>query len=239
MALTRKWFYISIFTTNHFQVRRTKRETEREKEEIIELTPLTPILSLTSPPITELTHSRWAQPLDPLPHGSLIAVSFLSLVDFFLSSTAFVYGFDGFTPPIHTPHLTSPPIYTAPTSPHLQPHLTLPPIYTTPTSPHLNDLLDRQSLSHRSLSRRSAWSLWSLILLLLLWWCGWWHFGGFCVVWWWVLWSGGFSVGVGVWVVVIFWNKICLEAEKMVEKVWKICRKIAFLEYYQTLKIVL
>ena len=74
------------------------------------------------------------------------------------------------------------------------------------------------------LSRQSAWSLWSLIFFFFfffLWWCGWWRFGGFCVVWWWVL-----------------WYKICLEAEKMTEKVWKICRKIAFSEYYQTLKIV-
>ena len=151
MALTRKWFYISIFTTNHFRARRTKREIEREKEEIIELTPLTPILSLTSPPITELAHSHWAQPLDPFPHGSLITVSFLSLVDFFLSSMAFVYGFDGFTPLIHTPHLTSPPIYTAPTSPHL----TSPPIYTTPTSPHLTSticLIANHSLTDHSLA---------------------------------------------------------------------------------------
>ena len=33
MALTWKWFYISIFTTNYFRVRRAKREIEREKEE--------------------------------------------------------------------------------------------------------------------------------------------------------------------------------------------------------------
>ena len=31
--MTRKWFYISIFTSNHFRVRRIKREIEREKEE--------------------------------------------------------------------------------------------------------------------------------------------------------------------------------------------------------------
>ena len=97
---------------------RKKRDREREKEEIIELTPLTPILSLTSPPITELTHSHRAQPLDPLPHGSPITVSFLSPVDFFLSSTAFVYGFDSFTPPIHTPHLRSTQLRHHLTSPH-------------------------------------------------------------------------------------------------------------------------
>ena len=36
----------------------------------------------------------------------------------------------------------------------------------------------------------------------------------------------------------IFCNKICLDAEKMAEKMWKICRKIAFLECYQTPKII-
>ena len=36
----------------------------------------------------------------------------------------------------------------------------------------------------------------------------------------------------------IFYNKICLDAKKIVEKMWKICRKIAFLECYQTSKIV-
>ena len=41
-----------------------------------------------------------------------------------------------------------------------------------------------------------------------------------------------FLVGGGWWW--IFWYKICLEAEKM----WKNCRKITFLECYQTLKIV-
>ena len=35
----------------------------------------------------------------------------------------------------------------------------------------------------------------------------------------------------------IFCNKICLNAEKMAEKMWKISRKIAFLECYQTPKI--
>ena len=58
----------------------------------------------------------------------------------------------------------------------------------------ITDLLSRQSLS-----RRSAWSLWSLILLLLLWWCGWWSFGGgFCVD------SGRLSMGASVWLVVDF-----------------------------------
>ena len=33
-------------------------------------------------------------------------------------------------------------------------------------------------------------------------------------------------------------KKICLEAEKMTEKMWKIYRKIVFSECYQTLKIV-
>ena len=65
--------------------------------------------------------------------------------------------------------------------------------------------------------------VWVVVFVL----CG----GGFCVD------SGGFSVGAGVWVVVDFWYKICLEVEKMVEKMWKICRKIAFSEYYQTLEI--
>ena len=186
MALTRKWFYISIFTTNHFQVRRTKREIEREKEEIIELTPLTPILSLTSPPITELTHSRWAQPLDPLPHGSLITMSFLSLVDFFLSSTAFVYGFDGFTTPIHTPHLTSPPIYTAPTSPHLQPHL---------TSPHLRST---QLRLHLTSPQRFAWSPITLSPITL---------SPICLI---SLISNFVVVVVVVWVVAFWWFLCCV-----------------------------
>ena len=95
--------------------------------------------------------------------------------------------------------------------------------------------------------RQSVFSLWSLIfccccggvgggVLVVSVLCG----GGFCVD------NGGFSLGAGVWVVVdflwvlmcgwwwIFWYKICLEVEKM----WKICKKIAFLECYQTLKIV-
>ena len=157
MALTWKWFYISIFTTNHFQVRRTKREIEREKEEIIELTPLTPILSLTSPPITELTHSRWAQPLDPLPHGSLIVVSF------FVSSW-FLPQFDGvclwvwrfYNSNPHTlPHLTSDLHSSNITSPPTLPHLTSPSIYTTPTSPHLTSticLIANHSLTDHSLA---------------------------------------------------------------------------------------
>ena len=88
------------------------------------------------------------------------------------------------------------------------------------------------------LSFPQSLNLWSLIFffLFLLWWCGWWCFGGFCVVW---------LVGF-VWIVVdflwvlvygwwwIFWYKICLEVEKM----WKICRKIAFSKCYQTLEIV-
>ena len=58
--------------------------------------------------------------------------------------------------------------------------------------------------------------------------------GGVLVVF--LLCGGGF-----VWIVVdffgwwwILWYKICLEVEKM----WKICRKIAFSECYQTLEIV-
>ena len=35
----------------------------------------------------------------------------------------------------------------------------------------------------------------------------------------------------------IFCNKICLDTEKMVEKMWKICRKIAFLENYKISEI--
>ena len=35
-----------------------------------------------------------------------------------------------------------------------------------------------------------------------------------------------------------FCNKICLDAEKMIEKMWKICRKIVFSECYQILKMV-
>ena len=55
-------------------LKRAKREIKREKEEI---TSLTHSLTHTDPlphgsPITELTHSRWAQPLDPFPHGSPI-----------------------------------------------------------------------------------------------------------------------------------------------------------------------
>ena len=34
----------------------------------------------------------------------------------------------------------------------------------------------------------------------------------------------------------IFYYEICLEAEKMVEKMWEICKKIAFSEYNQTLE---
>ena len=39
----------------------------------------------------------------------------------------------------------------------------------------------------------------------------------------------------------IYWhfcNKICLNAKKMIEKMWKICRKITFSKCYQTLKMV-
>ena len=213
MALTRKWFYISIFTTNHFQVRRTKREIERERKKrslnSLHSHRFSPSPHLRSP--SSLTHAELSHSILSLTVVWLRWV-FLSLVDFFLSSTAFVYGFDGFTPPIHTPHLTSPHLRSTQLQHHLtsnltSPHLTFDLHNSNFTSPHLNDLLDCQSLSHRSLSRWFAWSLWSLILLLLLWWCGWWHFGGFCVVWWWVLWSGGGFCEVVdfLWVLVCGW----------------------------------
>ena len=70
--------------------------------------------------------------------------------------------------------------------------------------------------------------LWFFFFFFLLWWCGWWCFGDFCVVRWWIF--------CGCWW--IFWYKICLEVKKMVEKMWKICKKIAFSECYQTLEIV-
>ena len=34
MPLTRKLVYISIFASNHFRIRRTKRERERERERV-------------------------------------------------------------------------------------------------------------------------------------------------------------------------------------------------------------
>ena len=46
-----------------------------------------------------------------------------------------------------------------------------------------------------------------------------------------------FLVGLSVYFE-IFCYKICLETEKMVEKMWSICKKIAFSECYQTPKIV-
>ena len=147
-------FLFSLQTISRSQTRK-KRDKERERRDHLTHS-LTPILSLTvvrSP--SSLTHAELSHSIHSLmvvqspssTHSSLSAkrrptVSFLSPVDLFLSPIAFVYGFDGFTPSIHTLHLTSPLIHTPPTSPHLtsprlrsthlRPHLTSPPIHTPP-----------------------------------------------------------------------------------------------------------
>ena len=100
-----------------------------------------------------------------------------------------------------------------------------------------------RSISRRSISllnlasaRSRLWptdlSLWFWFLLLLC--------GGVVVVfgWLWLLIAGICCRGLnwsfsGVWCWLWFWNffnKICLDAEKIVKKMWKICRKIAFSE---------
>ena len=106
----------------------------------------------------------------------------------------------------------------------------------------------RRSISRRSILRRSIslldlasaqsrlrptdLSLWFWFLLLLC--------GGVVVVfgWLWLLIAGiccrgsNWSFG-GVWCWLWFWNffnKICLDAEKIAKKMWKFCRKIAFSE---------
>ena len=127
-----------------------------------------------------------------------------------------------FDPPsisLQQPHLTSDP-------PSTQSDLvTSPPIHTPPTHP-LWKLIHPQSFP-QSLNL-SLFDLWFCCCC-----CGG-VGGGVLVVF--LLCGGGF-----VWIVVdffgwwwILWYKICLEVEKM----WKICRKIAFSECYQTLKIV-
>ena len=105
-------------------------------------------------------------------------------------------------------------------------------------SPQLN------LVSARSHLRPTDLSLW-FWFLLLLWWCG----SGVLVVvafncrslllwvelefWWCVVLGFGYDLfrGLGFGCdFEIFCNKICLDAEKIVEKMWKICRKIAFSE---------
>ena len=175
MALTRKWFYISIFTTNHFRVRRAKREIERERKKR-SLNSLHSHRSSPSPHLrspSSLTHTELSHSILSLTVVRSRWVFCLQLI----SSSVRRRLFMGLT----VLHLRST-------------HLTSDLHSSDITSPHLTNLLD-----HQLLSRRSAWSLWSLIFLLLLWWCGWWRFGGFCFLWWWVSWSGGFSMGVGVW----------------------------------------
>ena len=136
-------FLFSLQTISGSDVQ--KREIEREKEERTAHSTCSHRSKKISP-IISLIHTRRAQPLDPLPHGSLITELHPLFVQcqtqtqgefsfsgwLFLSPTAFVYGFNHFTPPIHTPHLRST---------HLRPHLTFdlhtfdltsPPIHTSP-----------------------------------------------------------------------------------------------------------
>ena len=155
-------FLFSLQTISRSPTRK-KRDKEREIRDHLTHS-LTPILSLTvvrsphSLTHAELSHSILSLTVVQSPsstHSSLSAkrrptVSFLSPVDLFLSPIAFVYGFDGFTPPIHTVHLTSPLSHTPPTSPHL----TSPPIYTPPTSPHL--ISDPHTSDPHSLKLRYA-----------------------------------------------------------------------------------
>ena len=150
-------FLFSLQTISGSDVQ--KREIEREKEERTAHSTCSHRSKKISP-IISLIHTRRAQPLDPLPHGSLITELHPLFVQcqtqtqgefsfsgwLFLSPTAFVYGFNHFTPPIHTPHLTSPPIHTPPTAPHLRsthlrPHLTSDLHTSDLTSPHLRSHL--------------------------------------------------------------------------------------------------
>ena len=103
---------------------------------------------------------------------------------------------------------------------------------SSPTIDLAFDLAPLDLASARSRLRPTDLSLWFWFLLLLC--------GGVVVVFWWLWlliariccrglnWSFG-----GVWCWLWFWNffnKICLDAEKIVKKMWKICRKIAFSE---------
>ena len=171
-----KWFEMKIFTSNHFWVRRAKRERERERER---------------------EHAREEE------EGAQIMPS------------------------------------TLPTNPELQSNdrthqIALVSSITTPRrSHHASRSCHSISPSTQSLQPTDL-SLW-FWFLLLLWWCG----SGvlvvvafdcrsllpwvelefrLCVVW-------GFGYDFE-----IFCNKICLDAEKIAEKMWKICRKIAFSE---------
>ena len=56
MALTRKLVYISIFTSNHFQVSDAQREREREREERVTDPPKTDLIGLV------VTHDRSRRP---------------------------------------------------------------------------------------------------------------------------------------------------------------------------------
>ena len=59
MALTRKLFYISIFTSNHFQTQtRREREREREREEIIGTLPHTELHPLPHAKRSQSSPSR-------------------------------------------------------------------------------------------------------------------------------------------------------------------------------------
>ena len=117
-------------------------------------------------------------------------------------------------------------------SPSISPRLVLPSI-SPPRDLAFNLASARSRLWPTDL-RPTDLSLW-FWFLLLLWWCG----SGVLVVVAFDCWSLLPWVELEFqWCVVsgfgcdfeIFCNKICLDAEKIADKIWKICRKIAFLE---------
>ena len=132
-------FLFSLQTISGSDVQ--KREIEREKEERTAHSTCSHRSKKISP-IISLIHTRRAQPLDPLPHGSLIT----ELHPLFVQCQTQTHGefsFHGwpfYTSETHaSPHLTPPLIHTQvqSTPPMATPHLTSPHLQSTHNSdPH-------------------------------------------------------------------------------------------------------
>ena len=196
----RKWFEAQIFTSNHFRVRRAKREGERERERARERKPDHAFDVTGEAQIVVSESDDCTLQSDDREEAQIVCFS----PTFARSSST---------------------IERKPRSHALVRWSISPSISRRSIS-----LLDLASAQSRL--RPTDLSLWFWFLLLLC--------GGVVVVfgWLWLLIAGICCCGLnwsfgGVWCWLWFWNffnKICLDAEKIVKKMWKICRKIAFSE---------